>query len=85
MQKINLIGASIHSSHCCRRTAQILPQLLFFLRVEQRAEAAGRDPKHAMDWATLAIYTCSASCDASSSATSAYVDEFVYRQPPADY
>jgi alkanesulfonate monooxygenase SsuD/methylene tetrahydromethanopterin reductase-like flavin-dependent oxidoreductase (luciferase family) len=54
--------------------------LLYFLQVEQRAEASGRDPKSAIDWATLVIYTCARSCEQSK----AYVEEFVYRQPPAE-
>lgn len=47
---------------------QILPQLLYYFKVPN-------DPD-ALDWGTLAIYTCEASCTSSR----AYVEEFVWVQ-----
>jgi hypothetical protein len=37
---------------------QVLPQLLYDLRVDERAAAAGLDVHQAMDWGSLVIYTC---------------------------
>ncbi|KAJ0581316.1 putative programmed cell death protein [Helianthus annuus] len=36
---------------------QILPQLLYFLKVE--------NDYNSLDWATIVVYTCEASCDGS--------------------
>eukprot|EP00250_Pteridium_aquilinum_P004202 c14429_g1_i1 orf=145-1374(+) len=47
---------------------QVLPQLLYFFKVPN-------DPD-ALDWGTLAVYTCDASCMSSK----AYVEEFVWVQ-----
>ena len=46
------------------------------------------DALQAIDFATLAVYTCERSCDdggnSAASGDDAYVEEFVYRQPPAE-
>ncbi|KAF5810512.1 putative programmed cell death protein [Helianthus annuus] len=47
---------------------QILPQLLYFLKVENDYKS--------LDWATIVVYTCEASCDGSLS----YVEEFSWVQ-----
>ena len=49
---------------------QVMPQLLNFLGVPA-------DDKHALDWGTIAVYSCAASCKTSES----YVDEHVVVQP----
>ena len=43
------------------------------------ADAADPD---APDWAAAAVYSCAASCDPPASAESAYVEEWVWVQPP---
>ena len=49
---------------------QVMPQLLNFLGVPA-------DDKHALDWGTIAVYSCAASCKT----PDAYVDEHVVVQP----
>jgi hypothetical protein len=59
--------------------------LLYFLKSEQRAEQIGLDSKQAMDWGTLVVFTCVDSCQGKQAEQlDKYVEEFVYRQPPAD-
>ncbi|KAI9596358.1 programmed cell death protein 2 [Syncephalis fuscata] len=60
-------------SHCgAERTFefQILPQILNFLRIDHSASDA-------LDWGTLAIYTCTRNCHVPDEA---YVDELIWRQ-----
>ncbi|KAI5073568.1 hypothetical protein GOP47_0011581 [Adiantum capillus-veneris] len=60
-----------HCPNCKERRIfefQVLPQLLYYFRVSN-------DPD-ALDWGTLAIYTCEASCTSSK----AYIEEFVWVQ-----
>lgn len=47
---------------------QILPQLLYYFGV--------KDDKHSLDWSTIVVYTCEASCEASLS----YKEEFAWIQ-----
>ncbi|XP_021812863.1 programmed cell death protein 2-like isoform X2 [Prunus avium] len=47
---------------------QIMPQLLFYFNVKNDVDS--------LDWATIAVYTCEASCDASV----AYKEEFAWVQ-----
>ncbi|KAL9680824.1 hypothetical protein QQ045_012603 [Rhodiola kirilowii] len=47
---------------------QILPQLLYYFRVQNDADS--------IDWETIAVYTCQASCDGGPS----YKDEFAWVQ-----
>ncbi|KAJ0796685.1 putative programmed cell death protein [Helianthus annuus] len=47
---------------------QILPQLLYFFKVE--------NDYNSLDWATIVVYTCEASCDGSLS----YEQEFSWVQ-----
>ena len=61
---------------------QILPQMLYFLHIDDRAKQSEHPP---FDFATLAIYTCATSCQSIPSSTSCYIDEFVYRQPPVSF
>lgn len=49
---------------------QIMPQLLFFLKVDSKA-------KDALDWGTLVVYTCKESCGDGSK----YAQEVVWVQP----
>jgi pre-rRNA-processing protein TSR4 len=53
---------------------QVLPQLLYFLKVDTAAD------DNAMDWNTLVVYTCKNSCG---DGTKQYANEFVYRQKPS--
>ena len=46
-----------------------------------RAEAAGSASPDSLDWGTVVVYTCSASCEAAAGAACAYADEFVWHQP----
>ncbi|XP_062083287.1 uncharacterized protein LOC133789415 isoform X2 [Humulus lupulus] len=58
-------------SHCSgplRFEFQILPQLLYYFHV--------RNDKDSLDWATIAVYTCEASCDSSV----AYKEEYAWVQ-----
>eukprot|EP00897_Mesotaenium_endlicherianum_P005614 jgi/Mesen1/5080/ME000252S04195 len=60
---------------------QVLPQLLYFLRVETAVES------DSLDFGVLAVYTCERSCDpttitTSGASASAYVEEFVWTQLP---
>lgn len=65
---------------------QVMPQLLHYLRVDSKAvmptspDQPGR--LGAMDWGTLAVYTCTRSCSASKGP--GYVEEFVWRQKALD-
>ena len=52
-----------------------MPQLLTHLGIDDAREDAP-------DFATLAVYSCSKSCSASNSNASAYIEEFVWVQPP---
>jgi len=52
---------------------QVLPQLLYFLKVDSKA-------KDALDWGTLVVYTCKDSCGDGSK----YTPEFVWTQPTGD-
>ncbi|CAM9789059.1 unnamed protein product [Discosporangium mesarthrocarpum] len=84
---------------------QVMPHLLHHLGVETGGKAwdpmlalkqgTALPPQHAMDWGTLAIYTCPKSCNPKESMVSCggkknvvggtlpgYVEEFVWRQPP---
>uniref|UniRef100_A0A6U9R6J4 MYND-type domain-containing protein n=1 Tax=Picocystis salinarum TaxID=88271 RepID=A0A6U9R6J4_9CHLO len=62
---------------------QVMPQMLSYLGVDD-------DQEDATDWGTLVVYTCENSCDASkvpgdpasSMEHAAYVEEFVWIQPP---
>ena len=59
---------------------QVLPQLL--LALDQNEDPTTSDPSasDALDWGTVAVYSCSASCGAPSGASSAYTEEFVWHQ-----
>eukprot|EP01111_Echinosteliopsis_oligospora_P014096 TRINITY_DN5232_c0_g1_i1.p1 TRINITY_DN5232_c0_g1~~TRINITY_DN5232_c0_g1_i1.p1 ORF type:complete len:213 (-),score=67.94 TRINITY_DN5232_c0_g1_i1:44-682(-) len=47
---------------------QVLPQLLYHLKVETTNKNSGGNVKEAtLDWGTIVVYTCSASCSISSS------------------
>ena len=54
---------------------QVMPQLLTHLGIDDAREDAP-------DFATLAVYSCSKSCSALDSDASAYLEEFVWVQPP---
>lgn len=57
--------------HCGGRRAfefQVLPQLLYFFHV--------KDGEDSLDWATIAVYTCEASCEEGAS----YKEEFAWVQ-----
>lgn len=47
---------------------QVLPQLLYFFHV--------KDGEDSLDWATIAVYTCEASCEGGAS----YKEEFAWVQ-----
>lgn len=53
---------------------QLLPQLLYFLGVQNETE------NDSLDWATIAVYTCAASCNKSGSGSEGYVEEFPWVQ-----
>ena len=52
---------------------QVMPQLLHFLKVEDR----NRKPQEALDFGTIAVYTCTASCGQGGG----YVPEYAWVQP----
>lgn len=53
---------------------QLLPQLLYFLGVQNEADS------DSLDWATIAVYTCANSCNKSGSSCEGYVEEFPWVQ-----
>ncbi|KAG0600346.1 hypothetical protein M758_11G026300 [Ceratodon purpureus] len=53
---------------------QLLPQLLYYLGVQNEADS------DSLDWATIAVYTCAASCNKSDSSFEGYVEEFPWVQ-----
>ncbi|KAG6385753.1 hypothetical protein SASPL_154634 [Salvia splendens] len=58
-------------NHCGGTRAfefQVLPQILYFFHVE--------DNRDSLDWATIAVYTCEASCEGGAS----YKEEFAWVQ-----
>jgi len=60
---------------------QVMPQVLHFLRVDSSSVGIGdHNAVNALDWGSLDVYTCTASCDG---ASSSYKEEFVWKQPPA--
>ena len=74
-------------AHCGAPRAfefQVMPQLLHYLRVDADAQMPGGRPGEAvrlaaMDWGTLAAYTCTKSCDVPEVG---YVEEVLWRQEP---
>ncbi|KAJ0398039.1 hypothetical protein ATCC90586_005238 [Pythium insidiosum] len=57
---------------------QVLPQLLFYLRVDKKSSLQQINEMQDCDWGTLAVFTCTQSC----AADGEYVEEFVHYQPP---
>lgn len=53
---------------------QLLPQLLYFLGVQNETDS------DSLDWATIAVYTCAASCNKTDSSCEGYVEEFPWVQ-----
>jgi CBS domain-containing protein len=53
---------------------QLLPQLLYYLGVQNETDT------DSLDWATIAVYTCAASCNKSESSCEGYVEEFAWVQ-----
>lgn len=71
---------ALTSSPPLARLLQVMPQLLNYLGLDE-------DDSHALDWGTIAVYSCKASCHIEpsapvegSSASSAYAEEFVWVQ-----
>ena len=56
-------------------TPQVMPQLLTHLGLDDAREDAP-------DFAMLAVYSCSQSCSAPDATASAYLEEYVWVQPP---
>ena len=56
-------------------TPQVMPQLLTHLGIDDAREDAP-------DFAMLAVYSCSQSCSAPDATASAYLEEYVWVQPP---
>lgn len=65
---------------------QAMPQLLHYLRVDAEAQLPQTPGEAcrlgAMDWGTLAAYTCTGSCDAAAAEEGGYVEEVLWRQQP---
>ena len=63
-----------------------MPQLLHYLRVDAKAQMpdkpGGVCRLGAMDWGTLAIYTCTKSCQGGEK--KGYLEEMLWRQKPLD-
>lgn len=53
---------------------QLLPQLLYFLGVQNETE------NDSLDWATIAVYSCAASCSNSNLSSEGYVEDFPWVQ-----
>jgi pre-rRNA-processing protein TSR4 len=77
----NQPSADLHEIPACENCGskrkfelQIMPQLLFFLK-------SNDDVKNSIEFGTLALYTCAASCKTKKE-TEPYLSEFVWRQPP---
>ncbi len=58
---------------CVLRAVQVMPQLLNHLNQDELSQQA-------LDWGTLVVYSCPASCVAPAGV--GYVEEFVWAQPP---
>ena len=61
----------------------MLPQMLVHLETSEELAlslAAGANNADSLDWGTVALYTCSASCVAAEGEPSAYVEEFCWHQ-----
>ena len=69
--KQTLLQALLHLLHwiLAPDTMQVMPQLLSSLGIDDEHDSS-------LDWATLAIYSCAASCDSSD----AYTEEYVWVQ-----
>lgn len=52
---------------------QVMPQLLYYLKLDAVSEAS-------IDWGTVIIYSCSASCTTQHGATSMYSTDLVWKQ-----
>mmetsp|Transcript_22788 Transcript_22788/g.47466 ORF Transcript_22788/g.47466 Transcript_22788/m.47466 type:complete len:399 (-) Transcript_22788:21-1217(-) len=65
---------------------QVMPQLLHLLNVDD--DEAGVDAKDVVrsagrfSWGTIAVYTCSNSCEVKDEGMGCYSDEFAWVQPP---
>ena len=55
---------------------QIMPQILNILGMDPSDDAS-------LDWGTISIYSCAASCSPPPHAQSAYLEEYAWVQPPA--
>lgn len=66
---ISFLLSAIKTDKACL-SEQVMPQLLSSLGIDDEQETA-------LDWGTIALYSCAASC----STQQAYVEEFVWVQP----
>lgn len=75
----------LHYLHIDKKTTMMPAQVL-----EQQQQAAGdrkdvlflNSANEDIDWGTIDVYTCTNSCQASSTTAGGYVEEYVYLQPP---
>ncbi len=67
---------------------QVMPQLLHYLKVDAMASLPCKPGDSyrlaAMDWGTLAVYTCTNSCSGGAGEGGGYVEEFLWRQKPME-
>ncbi|KAF1321187.1 Programmed cell death protein 2, partial [Globisporangium splendens] len=73
----NAIPACPHCGGERKFEFQVLPQLLFYLHVDQKSSLSEIKEK-SCEWGTLAIYTCVNSCPVETK----YAEEFLHYQPP---
>lgn len=60
---------------------QVMPQLLFFLKAEDDGRG-GAEKELELEFGTVLVYSCSATCTPPESLPSAYVEEVVAVQRP---
>jgi pre-rRNA-processing protein TSR4 len=62
---------------------QLMPQALSFNGNDAWASSRADTDISGMEWGTIAVYTCTASCGGAAATPSAFVPEFVWVQPAA--
>mmetsp|Transcript_24941 Transcript_24941/g.30655 ORF Transcript_24941/g.30655 Transcript_24941/m.30655 type:complete len:379 (-) Transcript_24941:176-1312(-) len=83
------IPTCIHCGSERKFEFQLMPQMIHYLLGNENKDADDKHEGHNdIDWGTVAVYTCTSSCDGPksdanlSNTLGSYVEEFAWRQPP---